>query len=257
MNVQKLNRFEKFIKITSNIISIPFLPFISFTIPQNHESLILRFGRVEKIYNIGIAFQPLFTKKITLFKGLQSKKITNLLILDKLGTPIVISYNMNYRIVDTQQFIYNCIQFEEEDNTYDYRLEPIFNIVENTTRNFCSKKIFISDSEEDISKNIEKISDDIKTEVNLKINKFGINIEDFKIIESNYDKEIKNQMLIKQQTIRYIESKHEIVKSSLSIIDEVIKNKTDISNETKEKILINLLTSLTSNTNVHSTINME
>lgn len=64
-------------------------------------------------------------------------------------------------------------------------------------------------------------------------------------------------MLMKQQAQAYIDARSNIVKGSIDIINDTVKMIPDLSNETKEKIITNLLTTLTSNSNAQPVIQLK
>jgi regulator of protease activity HflC (stomatin/prohibitin superfamily) len=251
----KLTPVEMGLKTLSALISVPLLPFSLFSVKQNCSTVITRFGKVDRVCEPGLRWAPLFCRRYEIFQGVQTKKFSNMHILDRVGTPIVVSANMNYKIKVPTEYVVNIFSnIDEEKNQVEYHERVIVNMSENSIRKGISKRIFVSDNEPDIRKDIDNVSQTILQDMNVHLSQFGIEVFSVQITEANYAPEIMNQMLVKQQSLAYIEGRTELVKGSLGIIEDTVKDMPELSKETKEKIIVNLLTILTSQSAVQPVI---
>lgn len=252
-----LTKVERGFKFLSGVLGVPLAPLCTLSVQQNYSLVVTRFGKIDRVIEPGLRWLPPFWQGHNIFRGIQTQKFSNLNILDRVGTPLVVSCNMNFQIKNPVDYVINIKStVDEEHNTIQYSDKVIFNLSENCIRQGVSKKIFISDTEPDIRKDIDNISQDIREDINKQVSQFGVEVLSLKITEANYAPEIMNQMLVKQQSMAYIEGRAELVKGSIGIIEDTVKNMPDLSRETKEKIIVNLLTTLTSQTATQPVIKM-
>jgi hypothetical protein len=226
----RLTHFENIIKYATGFITAPIAPLYLFSVKTNTKSVILRYGKIDRIVNPGLRWAPPGCKIYNVFTGTRIHSIKNLKLIDSIGMPIIVSVNIEYHIKDVELFIINT------NNNNDI----IINII--------LKKIFsyLTLNNKDLKKNNIIISNEILNS----INNFGFFIDSINIIEINYAPEIAKQMLIKQETLSYIEARKEIINYTINVIKNVVSNLPEISKNTQEKIIINLLTLLINN-NTH------
>jgi len=238
-----LTNVEKMLKIAGGIIS----PFNLFAVKQNSCKVLMRFGKIDRICQPGLRWAPAFCTYYNLFMGVSTHKFSNLHIIDKSGTPIVVTAIINYSISNPEKYVINA----------NHSNDVVFNVTEGCIRDGCSTRQLVSDTEEDIRNNSDKVSDQITSQLNTKISMFGITVGSLKITEANYAPEIMQQMLMKQQAQAYIDARKNIVKGSIGIINDTVKMMPELSSETKERIVTNLLTTLTSNSNVQPVVQLK
>ncbi len=181
------------------------------------------------------------------FLGVRTHKFTGLRVSDKHGTPIIVSAILNYNDSDPAKFIIGANGIAD----------VVFNATEGAIRDGCRAKPLVSDSEEDLRKHSDVVSQSIEKDIVSKIDPFGITIGSLKLTEMNYSPEIMQHMLMKQQANAYIEARSTIVDGTIGIVQDAIKKFPDLSVETQEKIISNLMTTLTSNNPVSSVIQLK
>lgn len=195
-NLSRFTFVEKGLKVVSSILSIPFFPLGFCSVKPNYSIVITRFGKVDRvIYQPGLQWTPLFRNAYEIFTGIQTNNIDNIFILDKVGTPVIISGYINYRIYSPCRYIENIERKENlNDNTCEYHEGIIINITKKYIRSQMSKNIF--------NCNVTKlVSENIKDLVNEQINNYGVHIEDFNITEIKYPPEVMNIMVPKTEIV--------------------------------------------------------
>ena len=106
-------------------------------------------------------------------------------------------------------------------------------------------------------KHSDVIGDEIKAKVQEQVQKYGISINSIKITEANYASEVIQQMLMKQQAQAYIQARSQVVEGAVGIIKETIQKLPNLAKEAQEKIVVNLLTTLTSNNSVQPVVQLQ
>ena len=114
----------------------------------------------------------------------------------------------------------------------------------------CSKQ------EDDIKSNSKSMLDKITEESNNKLEEYGITVDSVQITEAVYAPEIAHSMLMKQQAKATVDARTEIVNGAVGIIQDTLDKFPNLSTETKNKLTINLLTTISSN-NTQPVVNLE
>ena len=157
---------------------------------------------------------------------------------DKDGTPVLIGLVCVWRIKDTVKATY-CVQ-----NCSNFMVGQ----TESAIRYIANK--FSYDSTEENEPTLKSGHEDINTLLKLELQRrtkiAGIEIEDARITEISYGKEIASMMLQKQAADAVISSKQKIAKGTIQIIDDSIKEleKRRICNfkdEEKAKLVSNMM----------------
>ena len=176
-----LTKFENIIKYTVGILTLPISPFFFFSVKSNTKSVILRYGKIDRIVNPGLRWTPPGCYIYEVFTGTRIYNLKNLRLIDSLGKPIIISANIEYHIIDVGLYIINANGNNNVlINASSIILKQVYNSIPFVSSN--NKKIY-NEISELLSKNVEK---------------FGIIIDSINIIESYYTPEFEQQMLIKQ-----------------------------------------------------------
>ena len=74
---------------------------------------------------------------------------------------------------------------------------------------------------------------------------FGVQVQRLVIVEARYDPKIASQMLMKQQAIALINARKEIVQGALHVVQDTLTQFPDLSDAAKERLIGNLLVTLT------------
>lgn len=236
-----LTFIEKAIKGISAVISIPLAPLTVKVIQENYRGVVLRFGKVDRILEPGLRWVPYGGKCKEVFMGARTHTYTNLRVLDANGTPIIISAIVKYNIGNPENFVINANSNHEVFDRF----------VQDSIRSLCNKVIYDSKISSKLSENITNI-------INISyLYSFGFENVDINIIEANYAPEIMQHMLMKQQAKAYVEARKEIVEGAIGVAKEAIKSFPEMSKESQEAIISNLLTALTSGNTPQAVIQMK
>ena len=157
---------------------------------------------------------------------------------DKDGTPVLIGLVCIWRIKDTVKATY-CVS-----NYINFMVGQ----TESAIRFIANK--FSYDSNEENEPTLKSGNEEINTLLKLELQRrtkiAGIEIEDARITEISYGKEIASMMLQKQAADAVISSKKKISKSAVQIIDDSIKeleqrNVCKFKDEEKSKLVANMM----------------
>jgi regulator of protease activity HflC (stomatin/prohibitin superfamily) len=238
-----LTKFENVLKYICGTMTIPFTPIGAglFSVPANTQTIITRFGKIDRIVDSGIRWSPLGNRNINVFIGSQVLNIKEKPLLDLDRTPIIVSATLQYHINDV-------IKYSVFANSNTDILERELNIA---LRSICNTYKF-----ESLVSNTSEISNLVKSAFEQKINEYGFSINNFTIIDINWSHEIAKQMLIKNQTQAMLQSRTLIVNAATEIVNSTIKSINISSQEAKDKLITNLLTVLVSNSGTYNTIDL-
>jgi len=242
-----LTPLENALKYIGGVLTFPIAPVFGYSVNQNYCCIIQRFGKVDRVMDAGLRWAPPFCDEKLVFIGTQTHKFSGLHLIEKNGSPILVSAILNYHISNPINYVVAA----------DAKTEVVMNMVEGAIRDGCKSVALISDTENDLRKHSDVIGDEIKAKVQEQVQKYGISINSIKITEANYASEVIQQMLMKQQAQAYIQARSQVVEGAVGIIKETIQKLPNLSKEAQEKIVVNLLTTLTSNNSVQPVVQLQ
>jgi regulator of protease activity HflC (stomatin/prohibitin superfamily) len=248
---ESLTFLETSIKYGLGIIALPLSIFGGnfIGVDNNHVNVITRFGKYESTIKEGLHFSLVSgLKTYSFFIGEESYILNKTKIIDKLGIPIIVSTVVNYQIIDAPLFL----------KTIKGSKVFLYNQSESVIKNIISNYPYEDENNDSLKNESDKITKEMIDTLNNIMLKKGIKINNIKINEFSYAPEIASQMLIKQQAEIFIKSRAIITKGTLDLIEDINKNiGDDLSKENKEKLLINLITILTSGNSVTTVLTVE
>ncbi len=249
MKVTGLTKFEQLLKGLSGLISIPLTPIVIWSVPQNHYTVVQRFGKIDRIMEPGLRWVPVGGKHTEIFAGHKTHTFKDLRILDANGTPIIVSAILQYKIAGPDKFIVNA----------NSNLDVLERESQIAIRSVCNKYPFDSatDDTTNLRKNTEEVSSALHIAIKDRIDEFGFNLVAFNVTEVNYAPEVMQQMLMKQQAKAFIEARKEIVDGAIGLAKETIAKFPDLSKPTQEQIVSNLLTTLTSSSSPQPVLHLK
>ena len=171
-------------------------------------------------------------------------------MIDANGTPIICSAVMNYKVVNPSDFIINLNHNKDGDGAKSV----IYNMTEGVMRE-CFKTLPLNTGKDNIRNSSDTISKNIITESNAKISMFGVNVDSFIVTDVNYAPEVMQQMLMKQQAQAFVDARQELVNGVVGIINTTVEQMPTLSKDVRDKVIVNLFTTLTSNTGSQPVIN--
>jgi regulator of protease activity HflC (stomatin/prohibitin superfamily) len=186
---------------------------------------------------------PVGNKIRHVFVGLTSLNLEKSKVVDKDGNPIFVSAMLNYTVEDPVKFTYTV------DNPKTFIENQACAVLKDIASNYSYSELK-NETEIFTSSSVKKIQE--------YVNICGIKIERLNITDLSYAPEIAQQMLVKQQALAHIEARTTIVNSAISIIDDVLEKlkKHYLEKSTKEQIVVNLMTVLSSNSGAQNVVNL-
>ena len=218
------------------------------SVPEGNKFIIYRFGKFDRIVEPGLRWIPPFDDCFQVFTKTRFIQNKDLSLLDKHGNPIIVSSIVSYNITNPRQYVEKTNFFEQTS--------IIESNVEVGLRETLKLYPFISPDGDDILKNKIDFRNHLIDSIYLKLEPFGINVDNVTISEAKYAPEISSQMLAKQQARAYVEARKLIVQGAMDTVNDVSTQLNNLSPESKEKITVNLLTILAGNSHAQPTINV-
>ena len=240
-----LTKVETALKYLGGILSSPIAPIFCFSVPQNHKCVIRRFGKVDRVVEPGLRWAPPNGEFNHIFEGAKTHAFKDMRLLDSTGTPIIVSAILQYHISDPAKFI---IISEGKTDVLERKATIAI-------QQICSSLPYSSSTElMDLRRATKSAEQDIYKILKPAVessgfHSYGFTVDSLNIVEVNYAPEVAQQMLMKQQAQAYMEARKEIVASAVGVAKDTIASLPEMSKETQERIICNLLTTLTS----HST----
>ncbi|WP_264687197.1 MULTISPECIES: SPFH domain-containing protein [unclassified Wolbachia] len=190
-------------------------------------------------YRVSLKFQNINTEKIK--------------VNDANGSPIEISVVIVWRVSSPAKAYYNV------NNYHDF----VFVQSDSVIRELASNYPYDSENdEESLRKNSDKISNELRSMLQQRLNIAGIEITEARISHLAYSSEIAQAMLRRQQAHAITSARRHIVQNAIGIIEEVIahfeKNKSlQLDGKQKVQLINNLLVALISEQDAQPTISLD
>lgn len=190
-------------------------------------------------YRVSLKFQNINTEKIK--------------VNDANGSPIEISVVIVWRVSSPAKAYYNV------NNYHDF----VFVQSDSVIRELASNYPYDSENdEESLRKNSDKISNELRSMLQQRLNIAGIEIAEARISHLAYSSEIAQAMLRRQQAHAITSARKHIVQNAIGIIEEVIahfeKNKSlQLDGKQKVQLINNLLVALISEQDAQPTISLD
>ncbi|WGJ61877.1 SPFH domain-containing protein [Wolbachia endosymbiont of Frankliniella intonsa] len=190
-------------------------------------------------YRVSLKFQNINTEKIK--------------VNDANGSPIEISVVIVWRVSSPAKAYYNV------NNYHDF----VFVQSDSVIRELASNYPYDSENdEESLRKNSDKISNELRSMLQQRLNIAGIEIAEARISHLAYSSEIAQAMLRRQQAHAITSARRHIVQNAIGIIEEVIahfeKNKSlQLDVKQKVQLINNLLVALISEQDAQPTISLD
>lgn len=242
--------------IALGVAAVSILTFLQalFVNDPNEARVIEFFGHyVGTYFKSGICVTLPFSSKyrVTLkFQNINTEKIK---VNDANGSPIEISVVIGWRVSNPAKAYYNV------NNYHDF----VFVQSDSVIRELASNYPYDSENdEESLRKNSDKISNELRSMLQQRLNIAGIEIAEARISHLAYSSEIAQAMLRRQQAHAITSARKHIVQNAIGIIEEVIahfeKNKSlQLDGKQKVQLINNLLVALISEQDAQPTISLD
>lgn len=255
----ELSTSEKIYDKVLSLITLPLFMFGIQSIQHNCCSVISKFGKYEQIKYEGLRMTdfPFSRSSCTIFLGMKSLKLPISKVVDKIGNPIILSANINYKITKPERLVFNI-----QNDAVQY----LQNQAEVTLKQIASKYPYDSvNSNDNINLNLKneskQISDEMKLELQKECDIIGVEIVSFNLTDINYAPEIAQMMLVKQQAEVYMGAKDLIVNSAVDIASNTIKRLDekgiDMSQDSIQSLVNGLILTISTGNNVQPVISVD
>ncbi len=233
------------VSIASTILSalalplLLFLLFGLFMVNPNEARVLQLFGRyVGTVHEEGLQWaNPFFSKgkisvRVRNFETERSK------VNDADGNPIEIAVVVVWKVVDTAE-----ATFEVDDFENFMRVQS-----DSAVRNLATQYPYDSRDDKVVSLrgNTEDIAEQLKTEIQGRLNQAGLEVLEARITHLAYAPEIASAMLQRQQAGAIIEAREQIVQGAVSIVHKALdglaeRDVVELDEERKAAMVSNLL----------------
>jgi len=194
---------------------------------------------------------PFRTKrKISLrARNFESSKLK---VNDKQGNPIEIATVVVWRVEDTAQACFDVDNYEQFVKVQS----------ESALRHLANSYAYDHGEEHEITlrSGFDEVSHTLKTELQERLSKAGVFIEEARLTHLAYAPEIAQAMLRRQQAEAVIAARQKIVHGAVSMVDMALrelgeKNVVQLDEERKANMVSNLLVVLCGEAEVHPVVN--
>lgn len=219
----------------------------------NEARVIEFFGHyIGTYFKSGIFVTLPFSNKYIVSLKFQNINTEKIKVNDANGSPIEISAVIVWRVNSPAKAYYNV-------NNYH---EFVFVQSDSVIRELASNYPYDSESdEESLRKNSDKISSELQSMLQQRLDIVGIEITEARISHLAYSSEIAQAMLRRQQAHAITSARKLIVQNAIGIVEEVIahfeKNKSlQLDGKQKVQLINNLLVALISEQDAQPTISL-
>ena len=174
-------------------------------------------------------------------------------INDKLGNPIIIGIVVIWQVVNTAKAVFNV------DNYKEFLSIQCDSALRNTVRNYPYDTPG-DDAEISLRGSSQEIAEQLKEEIQQKVEMAGLRILEARITHLSYAPEIAAAMLQRQQASAIIDARQMIVEGAVSMVEMALdklnnQNIVRLDEERKAAMVSNLLVVLCGNRDVQPVVN--
>lgn len=171
---------------------------------------------------------------------------------DRRGNPVEIAAVVVWRVMDTAQAVFDVEDFEQFVETQS----------ETALRHLASSYAYDHGEENEITlrSNVDQVSQALKAELDQRLARAGVVVEEARLTHLAYAAEIAQAMLRRQQAEAIIDARTKIVHGAVSMVDMALrelteKNVVDLDPERKAAMISNLMVVLCGEAEVHPVVN--
>ena len=171
---------------------------------------------------------------------------------DKRGNPIEIAAVLVWRVQDTAQAMFDVDDYELYVETQS----------ESALRHLASQYSYDHGEENEITlrSNADEVSAGLKTQLEERLGRAGVEVEEARLTHLAYAPEIAQAMLRRQQAEAVIAARQKIVQGAVSMVDMALKalaekNVVQLDDERKAAMVSNLMVVLCGESEVHPVVN--
>ena len=242
--------------IIASVVLFPILVFLViglFMVNPNEARVLQLFGRyVGTVSDQGLRWANPFCSKRRISLRVRNFETDRSKVNDSEGNPIEIAAVVVWKVVDTAE-----ATFEVDDYVNFMHVQS-----ESAVRNLAVRHPYDTRDEAQISLrgNTEEIAGQLKTEIQGRLHKAGLEVLEARITHLAYAPEIASAMLQRQQAGAIIEAREQIVEGAVSMVQMALDNLSsrgivDLDEERKAAMVSNLLVVLCSDKGTQPVLN--
>lgn len=171
---------------------------------------------------------------------------------DKRGNPIEIAAVVVWRVGDTAQAVFDVDNYENFVTTQS----------ESALRHLASRYRYDDGAEDEVTlrSNVEEVSHALRVELEQRLAKAGVMVDETRLTHLAYAPEIAQAMLCRQQAEAVIAAREKIVHGAVSMVDMALKdlaskNVVHLDDERRAAMVSNLMVVLCGESEVHPVVN--
>jgi regulator of protease activity HflC (stomatin/prohibitin superfamily) len=224
-----------------------------YMLQPNQSALLMLFGDYRGTdYSTGLRWANPFFNKVKVSLRLRNFNSEKLKVNDKRGNPIEIAAVIVWRVQDTAQAIFDVDDYELYVETQS----------ESALRHLASQYSYDHGEENEITlrSNADEVSAGLKTQLEERLGRAGVAVEEARLTHLAYAQEIAQAMLRRQQAEAVIAARQKIVQGAVSMVDMALKalaekNVVQLDDERKAAMVSNLMVVLCGESEVHPVVN--
>ena len=171
---------------------------------------------------------------------------------DRRGNPVEIAAVVIWRVRDTAQAVFDVDDFEHYVETQS----------ETALRHLASSYAYDHGEENEVTlrSNVDEVSQALKDELEQRLARAGVVVEEARLTHLAYAPEIAQAMLRRQQAEAVIDARQKIVHGAVSMVDMALRDLTEkgvvrLDDERKAAMVSNLMVVLCGEAEVHPVVN--
>jgi regulator of protease activity HflC (stomatin/prohibitin superfamily) len=224
-----------------------------FTLQPNEARVLILFGAYKgSVRTSGFHWTNPFNKKLKVSLRARNLNGEKLKVNDKSGNPIEIAAVVVWRINDTAQATFDVQDFENY-----VRVQS-----ESAVRHIANAYAYDHGEQDEITlrSGVEEVSLALTRELQERLAKAGVIVEEARLTHLAYAPEIASAMLRRQQAEAVIAARQKIVHGAVSMVEMALKELADkrvvdLDEERKAAMVSNLLVVLCGESEVHPVVN--